>query len=84
MQGVCQRWRFAVGMELTVGIVAPLYDSPWMQLWPAFQGVDMAGGERKLVIKATDMSDDMQQDAVDCALQVRKRMHAIHTSVKSM
>jgi len=43
----------------------------------------MAGGERKLVIKATDMSDDMQQDAVDCALQVRKRMHTIHISLKS-
>ncbi|EIE20003.1 dynein 8 kDa light chain, flagellar outer arm [Coccomyxa subellipsoidea C-169] len=29
----------------------------------------MSGGERKLVIRTTDMSDDMQQDAVDCALQ---------------
>jgi len=29
--------------------------------------------ERKAVIKAADMSDEMQQDAVDCAVQVRER-----------
>ena len=27
--------------------------------------------ERKAVIKNADMSEDMQQDAVDCATQVR-------------
>ena len=30
----------------------------------------MAQPERKAVIKNADMSEDMQQDAVDCASQV--------------
>jgi hypothetical protein len=29
--------------------------------------------ERKAVIKNADMSEDMQQDAIDCATQVRRR-----------
>ena len=37
----------------------------------------MSGGERKLVIRASDMSDDMQQDAVDCALQVSPYMRFV-------
>lgn len=37
----------------------------------------MSWGERKLVIRASDMSDDMQQDAVDCALQVSQHMRSI-------
>jgi len=32
--------------------------------------------ERKAVIKNADMSEDMQQDAIDCATQVRRRRHA--------
>lgn len=30
--------------------------------------------ERKAVIKNADMSEEMQQDAIDCATQVRKEL----------
>jgi hypothetical protein len=33
----------------------------------------MAGTERKAVIKNADMSEDMQQDAVDCASQALEK-----------
>lgn len=32
--------------------------------------------ERKPVVKSADMSDDMQQDAVECAIAVRSCKHA--------
>ena len=35
--------------------------------------------ERKAVIKNADMSEDMQQDAVDCATQVRCQNILLHT-----
>ena len=35
--------------------------------------------DRKAVIKNADMSEDMQQDAIDCATQVRRR----HTSASA-
>lgn len=31
--------------------------------------------ERKAVIKNADMSEDMQQDAIDCATQVTQLLH---------
>lgn len=31
--------------------------------------------ERKAVIKNADMSEDMQQDAIDCATQVTPLLH---------
>ena len=34
--------------------------------------MSITNSERKVVVKTAEMSDDMQQDAVDCAIQVCK------------
>ncbi len=36
--------------------------------------------DRKAVIKNADMSEEMQQDAVDCATQVSQRLKGLPTS----
>ncbi len=37
--------------------------------------------DRKAVIKNADMSEEMQQDAVDCATQVSQRLKGLPISV---
>ena len=43
-----------------------------MGLVTAVSESDSTMSERKAVIKNADMSEDMQQDAIDCATQVTK------------
>jgi hypothetical protein len=38
--------------------------------------------DRKAVIKNADMSEEMQQDAVDCATQVSQRLKGLPTRVE--
>ena len=61
---------FEIHRSLSVSLDIPCTRSP-----PAFSVLQFISpmAERKAVIKNADMSEDMQQDAVDCASQALEK-----------
>lgn len=59
-------------------ICAPCFAASWCRLPFGILSFDTGSmSERKAVIKNADMSEDMQQDAIDCATQVPRPSPAL-------